>query len=43
MLIGIPFMGRDCAWSVENCCVMVIAHGPSTDQKKKGLKGTTAE
>ena len=44
MLIEIPCIGKDCAWSVDTCCaILVIAQELGTRQKKKGPKGTAAE
>jgi hypothetical protein len=39
MLIGILFMGNDCALFFGACCAILgIAQGPGTDRKKKRLK-----
>ncbi|MCX6687743.1 MAG: hypothetical protein NT112_05085 [Methanoregula sp.] len=44
MLIEIPCIGKDCAWSFDNCCaLLLIAQGLGTSPKKKGPKGTAAE
>jgi hypothetical protein len=44
MLIDIPCIGKDCAWSVENCCaILVIAQELGGKPKKKGPKGTAAD
>jgi hypothetical protein len=44
MLIEIPCIGKDCAWSLENCCaILVIAKELGTSPKKKGPKGTAAD
>ena len=45
LLIEIPCIGRECAWFFDNrCAVLCIAiELCTTNQKKKGPKGTTAD
>jgi hypothetical protein len=45
LLIEIPCIGHECAWFFDNrCAIISIAKELcTTNQKKKGLKGITAE
>jgi hypothetical protein len=45
LLVEIPCIGNECAWFSDNhCAVLIIAKELcTTNQKKKGLKGMTAE
>jgi len=45
LLIEIPCIGNECAWFFDNhCAILIIAKELcTTNQKKKGSKGITAE